>query len=114
MTLHVHDDDAVLNAAAEPHFSEVASARLSRRQVLGGGLAGAAAFLAGGGLFGGAAGASPGAPSGAIAEHGRLRGQLPSAVWRSRTWSCVCWSRARSASATSGRPISIACSTLSR
>lgn len=58
-----YDDDAVLNAAGGHSFSEVVASRLSRRQVLGGGLAAAATFLAGGGPFGGIAAASPGAPS---------------------------------------------------
>jgi len=43
----LHDDDAVLNTATERHFSEIAAARLSRRGVLGGGLAAAAVFFAG-------------------------------------------------------------------
>ena len=58
-----YDDDAVLNTAGERPFSDIAAARLSRREVLGGGLAAAAVFLAGGALLGGVAGAAPGAPA---------------------------------------------------
>jgi secreted PhoX family phosphatase len=72
MTLH--DDDAVLNTAGDRPFSEVAAARLSRRAVMGGGMAAAAGFLAGGRLLGGVAGAAPGAPA---RSHGNGRGQRP-------------------------------------
>jgi hypothetical protein len=59
----IHDEDAVLNASLEPHFNEVLAARLSRRSVMGGGLAAAAAFLAGSNVL-----------TGVAAAHGRGRG----------------------------------------
>ncbi|MGQ0632692.1 MAG: PhoX family protein [Sporichthyaceae bacterium] len=42
----IHDDEASLNPSTEPHFAEVARARLSRRSVVAGGLASAAVFFA--------------------------------------------------------------------
>ncbi|MGQ0845920.1 MAG: PhoX family protein [Sporichthyaceae bacterium] len=44
----IHDDDACLNPSTAPHFGEVVHARLSRRAVLAGGLATAAAYFAAG------------------------------------------------------------------
>ena len=41
----VHDEEAALNPATEPHMNTMIEARLSRRFVLGGGIAAAAGFL---------------------------------------------------------------------
>ena len=53
-------DDIASNPATDRHINEVIATRVSRRSVMGGGLAAAAAFLAGGKLFGGVATAAPG------------------------------------------------------
>ena len=44
----IHDDDASLNPSTQPHFTQVLRARVSRRTVMAGGLASAAAFFAAG------------------------------------------------------------------
>ena len=49
-----HGDDVALNPAREPHINDLIAARLSRRSVMGGGLAAAASFLVGGKVLGGA------------------------------------------------------------
>lgn len=70
------DDDIILNPAGDRHFNDVVATRVSRRSVMGGGLAAAAAFLAGGNLFAGVATAAP--PGGARGRgNGNGRGGRP-------------------------------------
>lgn len=61
-------DDDSLNTADDQHFNELVAKRHSRRSVMGGGLAAAAAFLTGGSLVGRVA--SAGAASGRGAANG--------------------------------------------
>jgi len=70
----LNDTEPTAQALNAPHFSEVAAARVSRRSVMGGGLATAAAFLAGASLRGDAAAAAAPATAGTArqAAQGRL------------------------------------------
>ena len=52
------DHDPAAHTTGEPHLNDLIQARISRRAVMGGGIAAAAAFLAGGNLFTGTAGAA--------------------------------------------------------
>ncbi|MDQ3738719.1 MAG: DUF839 domain-containing protein, partial [Actinomycetota bacterium] len=53
--LMLDEDDVALNPTADRHFNDLVAARISRRTVMGGGLAAAAAFLAGASLSSGTA-----------------------------------------------------------
>jgi len=63
------NDDIATNTVDDRPFSDLVEARISRRSAMGGGLAAAAAFLAGGTVFGGVASAE--ATTGARAGAGR-------------------------------------------
>jgi len=67
-----HEDDVALNPAGDRHFNDVVGVRFSRRSVMGGGLAAATAFLAGGTVFDGVAAAAdrPGNDHGTGNGHG--------------------------------------------
>ncbi len=69
------NDDIARNPAADRPFNDIVEARISRRSAMGGGLAAAAAFLAGSAAFGGVASADMRKTArGAGGRHSRGRG----------------------------------------
>ena len=71
-----NSDDRALNPATERHFSDIVASRLSRRTVMGGGLAAAAAFLAGGNVAAAAGRGHNGSGNGSGGAHAHTDGLL--------------------------------------
>ena len=76
----MHTDDDALNSAKDEHFSELVARRLSRRSIMGGGLAAAATFLTGGSVLGAVAPAGAASGRGAATGNGGGRGREPSGL----------------------------------